>query len=82
MVKIFADKSKLEDKDESFFSKANFDLVCALLDDRVQLERINNYCRINNVLFISGHVAGLYGYMFVDFNEYQFIAYVNLLFQI
>jgi len=74
MVKIVADKSKLEEKDGSYFSKENFDLVCALIYDREQLERINAICRSNGVLFISGQVTGMYGHMFVDFNDFQYIA--------
>lgn len=74
LVKIVADKGKLEEKDAAYFSKDNFDLVCALIDDREQLERINEFCRSKNVLFLCGVVTGMYGLMFVDFNEFQFIS--------
>lgn len=74
MVKVVADKGKLEEKDAAYFSKENFDLVCALIDDKDQLKRINEFCRTNKVLFLSGVVTGMYGYMFVDFNEFQFIS--------
>ena len=74
MVKIVADSDKLEQKDESYFSRENFDIVCALIDDRNELERINSICRKNNVLFLCGHVFGLFGYLFVDFNDYTYIA--------
>lgn len=74
MVKVVADKEKVEEKEASYFSKDNFDLVCALIDDRDILEKINSYCRNNNVLFLSGFVTGMYGHMFVDFNEFQYIA--------
>lgn len=74
MVKVGADSGNLNEKDQEYFSNKNFDLVCVLANDLAQLERINNMCRANNVLFISGYVYGLYGYMFVDFNDFQFIA--------
>ena len=74
MVKVGADNGKLEEKDEQYFCNKNFDLVCVLANDLAQLQRIDNMCRANNVLFISGYVYGLYGYMFVDFNDFQFIA--------
>lgn len=74
MVKVVADKEKVHEKEANYFSKDNFDLVCALIDDRDVLEKINGYCRNNNVLFLSGIVTGMYGHMFVDFNEFQYIA--------
>jgi hypothetical protein len=74
LVKVFADKERVEEKGEAFFSKDNFDLVCALTNDLGVLKRVNNYCRSNNVLFLSSYVYGLYGHMFVDFNEFQFIV--------
>lgn len=73
-VKIVADSSQLSEKDASFFHKDNFDLVCAIIDDYEQLKRIDAICRDNGVLFLSGLVTGMYGYMFVDFNEFQYIA--------
>ena len=74
-MKIIADEENLENKDQEYFSNKNFDLVCALVDDFAQLERIDNLTRAGNVLFLAGYVYGLHGYMFVDFNEYQFIVY-------
>ena len=74
MVKVVADKGTIDEKNEAYFSKENFDLVCALIDDIGHLTKINEICRKNNVLFLCGVVTGLYGYMFVDFNDYQFIV--------
>jgi molybdopterin/thiamine biosynthesis adenylyltransferase len=74
LVKIVSDSQPVEDKDEAFFNKQNFDLVCALTNDLTVLKRVNALCRQNNVLFLCSYVHGLYGYMFVDFNKYQFIA--------
>jgi hypothetical protein len=74
MVKIMADNQSLEEKNSNFFNKSNFDLVCALIEDHDQLKRINSLCRNNNVLFLCGVVTGMYGYMFVDFNEFQYIV--------
>ena len=74
MVKIHADKDKIDEKDQEYFSNKNFDLVCALTNDYAELEKIDSFCRDNNVLFISGYVYGLYGYMFVDFKDFQFIV--------
>ncbi len=73
MVKIVADNEATANKDESYFSNKNFDLVCALVDDRFELERINGICRQNNVLFLCGQVLGTFGYLFVDFNDYNYI---------
>jgi len=73
MVKIIADTQKLEEKDDSYFSTQNFDLVCGLVNDTNELERINSICRKNNVLFLCGQVFGLFGYLFVDFNDYTYI---------
>lgn len=74
LVKVIADPGRLEDKDESYYNSERFSLVCALTNDLHQLEHINRYCRKNNVMFLSSFVYGLYGYMFVDYNEYHFIA--------
>ena len=74
LVKVVADTEKLESKDESYFSDQNFDLVCALINDTKELERINDYCRKSNVLFLSGHVFGSFGYLFVDLNEFSYIS--------
>jgi ubiquitin-like 1-activating enzyme E1 A len=74
MVKIQADKARLADKDQEFFSAKNFDIICALINDCADLERIDLFCRETNVMFLSGYVCGLYGYMFVDFNEFNYIV--------
>ena len=74
MVKIQADKSKLEDKDQEFYSDKNFDIVCTLTNNNEHLEKVNAFCRNGHVMFLSGFVYGLYGYMFVDFNEFQYIV--------
>ena len=74
MVKISAVKGRVEEKDESFFNNKNFDLVCALIDDQDELKRIDGICRSNSVKFIAGYVYGYHGFMFVDFNDYQFIV--------
>jgi len=73
-VKVIADKSSLKDKEASFFSKDNFDLVCALIDSPDQVTTLDAYCRQGGVMFLNGVVKGMYGYMFVDFNEFQYIA--------
>lgn len=75
-VKVVADKSRLADKEASFFSESNFDLVCALIDNPDQIQTIDAYCRQGKVMFLNGVVKGMYGYMFVDFNEFQYIAEV------
>lgn len=74
MVKIVADCRKLEEIDSIYLKKDNFDLVCALIEDHDQLKRIDHLCRSSNVLFLCGVVTGMYGYMFVDFNEFHYIA--------
>ena len=74
MVKIQADKSKLDEKDQEFFSEKNFDIVCALTNDIDELVKINSFCRNGQIMFLSGYVFGLYGYMFIDLNEFQYIV--------
>lgn len=74
MVKIQADKSKLDEKDKEFFSEKNFDIVCALTNDIDELVKINSFCRNGQIMFLSGYVFGLYGYMFIDLNEFQYIV--------
>ncbi len=74
MVKIQADKSKLDEKDQEFFSEKNFDIVCALTNDIDELVKINSFCRNGHIMFLSGYVFGLYGYMFIDLNEFQYIV--------
>ena len=74
MVKIQADNGKVEDKDQEFFSDKNFDIVCALTNNNEHLKRVNSFCRNGNVMFLSGFVYGLFGYMFVDFSEFQYIV--------
>ncbi len=74
MVKIQADPGRLDEKDQEFFSEKNFDIVCALTNDICDLERVNAFCRNGNVMFLSGYVFGLYGYMFIDLNEFQYIV--------
>ena len=73
MVKIAADSSRIEDKDDQFFSDNNFDIICALINDINYLTKLNEIARKNNVMFLSGFVFGLYGKMFVDFNDYKYI---------
>ena len=80
MVKIVADTSKIEDKDQEFFSDKNFDIICALVNDINYLTKLNDICRKNNVMFLSGFVFGLYGQMFVDFNDYKYIMFVYIRF--
>jgi ubiquitin-like 1-activating enzyme E1 A len=72
MVKVISFSQNITDKDESFYK--DYDLVCALTNDQKELEKVNEYCRSLNVLFLSGFVDGLFGHMFVDFKKYQFIA--------
>lgn len=73
LVKVHADTDRFESKDESFFDTKNFDLVCALIDNYTELQRINSICHKNNVLFINGYVFGLHGYMFVDFVDFNYL---------
>ncbi len=80
MVKIVADTSRIEDKDEEFFSDKNFDIICALVNDINYLTKLNEFARKNNVMFLSGFVFGIYGQMFVDFNDYKYIMFVSFIY--
>ncbi len=75
-VEISVDMGSLDDEKHSqdaYFGSDNFHVVCALVDDRKTLARIDKACREGNSLFLCGHVYDMYGYMFVDFNRYQYI---------
>lgn len=74
MVKIVADTGKLSDKDTAFFSSENFDVVCMLSDDLDEMQRVNKLTRENKLLFIGGLVFGFHGYMFVDFDKFEYIV--------
>ena len=75
MVRVIADAAKLEDKDEAFFGHDNFDIICVLSDDLAALKKLDEIARKNGVLFISGYIYGFHGYMFVDFNDYNYLVY-------
>lgn len=74
MVEIIDEKESLAEKGEDFFSKENFNTICVLSNELGELIRLNDIARKNNINFLSGYVYGLHGYMFVDFNEYQYIV--------
>jgi hypothetical protein len=80
MVKINAlqseieNENEVEDKGDEFLSAKNFDVVC-VLDDRPRvLDKLNKRARRGNVLFVCGSTRGLFGHMFVDLADYQFIV--------
>jgi hypothetical protein len=81
MVKINALKNDIAHKsdtenqeEEEFLSTKNFDVVCVLDDRPDVLNKLNKRARRGNVLFICGNARGLFGHMFVDLANYQFIV--------
>lgn len=75
MVKVFSDNEPVSQKDFQYFSDKNFDLVCMLSDNFDEVNRVDKICRENGIMFLSGYVFGLYGFMFVDFKTYKYIVY-------
>ena len=67
MVKINYEPEKKSYKDNSYFNENNFDVVCALFFENFNdLKELDEICRLNNILFLSGFVFGIHGYMFND----------------
>lgn len=75
MVEVSADSSNIEDKTDEFFTQ--FDVVCVSRCQREQLIRINNICHQNKILFFAGDVFGMFGYMFIDLQEHQYVEEVK-----
>lgn len=71
MVEVTADTSNVTDKTNEFFTQ--FDIVCVMRCRQQELIRINEICQQNKILFFAGDVFGMFGYMFADLQEHQYV---------
>uniref|UniRef100_A0A2P2HZY8 SUMO-activating enzyme subunit 1 n=2 Tax=Hirondellea gigas TaxID=1518452 RepID=A0A2P2HZY8_9CRUS len=72
MVQVTALTEDLATQPDTFFS--TFDVVVITrCSDKDLLIKINDVCRSNNSLFYAGGVHGLFGYMFADLNQHNYI---------
>jgi len=71
MVDVNADSGKVDDKPDEYFGQ--FNVVCAMRCTITQLKRINRACNNQNVKFFAGDVWGLFGYVFVDLREHEYV---------
>lgn len=71
MVEVTADSSNIADKASEFFTQ--FDVVCVMRCRQQELIRINEICQQNKIMFFAGDVFGMFGYMFADLQEHQYI---------
>jgi len=76
MVTVLVDSDNLKDKPDAFF--AAFDVVViARCSSQDLLVHINDLCRRRNTLFYAGAVHGMFGYMFVDLNEHNYVEEIK-----
>ncbi|KAK8404679.1 hypothetical protein O3P69_007729 [Scylla paramamosain] len=75
MVQVTADSSNIVDKTTEFFTQ--FDVVCVTRCRQDELIRINDICRQNKIIFFAGDVFGMFGYMFADLQEHQYVEEVK-----
>lgn len=72
MVQVVANPSDIASQPDTFFT--SFDVVVvARCSDKDLLIKINELCRSKGVIFYAGGVHGLFGYMFADLNQHNFI---------
>lgn len=70
MVTVTADTDYVNDKSDEFFTA--FDVICATSCSVDCINRINDICHKNNIMFYAADVFGYYGYMFADLNEHEY----------
>ncbi|KAA0198256.1 hypothetical protein HAZT_HAZT009691 [Hyalella azteca] len=72
MVQVLSDTEDLATKPGSFFGE--FDVVVvARCSDKDLLIKINDYCRSSGAVFYAAGVHGMFGYMFVDLNQHNYV---------
>jgi len=67
MVKVVADSSRPDDKDEEFFK--DFTIICAIGCKKSQICRLNDIARGHGIKFFAADVFGFMGYIFSDLGE-------------
>lgn len=70
LVKIEADVSSVEQKNEDYFKK--FTIVVATLLEPLTIVKISEFCRNGGVQFICGDIWGMFGFCLADFQEHEF----------
>uniref|UniRef100_A0AAG5CTY8 SUMO-activating enzyme subunit 1 n=1 Tax=Anopheles atroparvus TaxID=41427 RepID=A0AAG5CTY8_ANOAO len=71
MVELKADTDTLASKPDEFFK--DFDVVCLIGAPTAQYLRVDNACREANVKFFASDVWGMFGTVFVDLQEHEFV---------
>lgn len=74
MVKVTADTSNIDDKDDAFIK--SFDVVCATGCGTTTLKRLDRVCQEGAVKFYAGDVFGFYGFMFADLGTHEYAEWV------
>ncbi|KAK7104023.1 SUMO-activating enzyme subunit 1-like [Littorina saxatilis] len=75
MVKVTADTSNIDDKDDAFIK--SFDVVCATGCGTTTLKRLDRVCQEGAVKFYAGDVFGFYGFMFADLGTHEYAEEVK-----
>ncbi|XP_076065036.1 SUMO1 activating enzyme subunit 1 [Oratosquilla oratoria] len=75
MVEVHADPDQLETKTDEYFR--DFDVVCITNCTGEEAMRINNICRQHNILFYMGDVLGMFGFMFADLGDHEYVEEVK-----
>lgn len=70
-VPVFVDVEKVQDKQPSFFG--DFDIVIATDLDRETIAKVNEATRSTNTPFYAAGTYGLYGYIFADLIQHEFV---------
>lgn len=70
-MKVAADKSNILAKEEDFYAK--FDLVIACDLDFMTTTQVNAGCRVAGRPFYAAGLHGLYGYIFADLIQHEYI---------
>lgn len=52
---------------------ANADVVCVLGQPLAEMTRINELCRAQGIKFFGGAVYGMFGFVFTDLQEHNYI---------
>ncbi|XP_075147042.1 SUMO1 activating enzyme subunit 1 [Haematobia irritans] len=71
MVEISADTQPISEKTEEFFKE--FDVVVVIEASNIEIIRVNEICRKNDIKFFSGDVWGMFGYNFADLKDHAFV---------
>ncbi|ORY79992.1 hypothetical protein BCR37DRAFT_403198 [Protomyces lactucae-debilis] len=71
-VQMHVDTDRLSSKDAAFFGK--FDVVVVCDGTLPDLLRINEACRAAQKPFLAAEIPGMYGYIFADLLEHEYVT--------